>query len=55
MSLTSPKYPYDLALRIQRCPGGVGPCKTEVSCAGLPVPPVPPNDTRTLPACSPGS
>lgn len=53
--LASPKYPYDLALRIQRCPNGVGPCAIEKSCSGLPVPPLPPEDTRRLPACSPGS
>jgi hypothetical protein len=55
VGLASPKYPYDLAVRILRCPNGVGPCATAVSCTGLPVPPLPPNDTRSLPACSPGS
>jgi hypothetical protein len=53
--MTSPLYPYDLAVRILRCPGGVGPCAIEKSCAGLPVPPLPPEDTRRLPACSMGS
>jgi hypothetical protein len=54
-ALTSPKYPYDLAVRIQRCPNGVGPCKVETSCAGLPVPSLPPHDTRSPVACSTGS
>lgn len=54
--LTSPKYAYDLAVRILRCPGGVGPCATPVSCSGLPVEtPLPPNDTRKEANCSTGS
>lgn len=31
-NFTSPRYPYDLALRVMRCPNGVGPCAQEVAC-----------------------
>jgi len=54
-ALTSPKYPYDLAVRIQRCPNGVGPCATAVSCSGIAVGALPPDDDRREASCSVGS
>lgn len=55
--VTSPKYPYDLALRVMRCPDGAGACTTNVSCSTVPVAPLPPHDERSeqLANCSPGS
>lgn len=55
--VTSPAYPYDLALRVQRCPGGAGPCATDKACSAVAVAPVPPHDERSeqLTGCSQGS
>ncbi len=55
VNVTSPKYPYDLALRVMRCPSGVGPCATEVSCTNLPVTPLPPQEDGQESNCSVGS
>lgn len=55
VGLSSPRYAYDLALRIQRCSSATS-CPPAISCASVtPVlPPADPEPNPATPSCSPG-